>query len=1037
MKHVKTFFALIAVVLLTLCMLPEQLYAQDISSSSEIDTAFYSNMEFRSVGPTRGGRVTAVEGHQAHPYTFYMGAAGAGGVWRTTNYGADWTNITDGADFKSTSIGSIEVTESDTSIIYVGTGSDGIRANVTIGRGIYKSTDAGDTWKNLGLEESGQIGAVKAHPENPDLVYVAALGHPFGKNEQRGVFRSKNGGETWENVLFTSDSTGAIDLELNTENPDEIYAAMWRGERKPWTIISGADKENGLYKSTDGGDNWTKLENGLPDGLTGKMDLAVTPADPDRIYLLVEAPGEQQGLYRSNDRGESWKQTSNKEDIMSRPFYFTNVTAHPKNPDVVYVGNVRYWVSTDGGKTFERRPVTHADVHDLWINPDNPRIQVQGNDGGATVTLDGGKTWSTQLNQPTAELYQIYVDNQVPYWLYAGQQDNTTISLPSLPSAESAENAQGLWNTAGGCETGPAVPQPNNPSTVFSNCKGRFGQYSTITGQERNYYVGAQNMYGQNPKYLKYRFQRVVPIEISPHDSSVVYNASQYVHRTTNGGQSWEQISPDLTAFKDEFQVTSGTPINRDITGEEHYSTLYVVQVSPHNKDVIWTGANDGPVHVTTNGGESWTDVTPEGLPPNGRVDGIDPSPHTPGTAYVAVQRRLLDDFKPYIYRTTDFGKSWTLITDGNGIPADKPVRVVREDPNRKGMLYAGTDWGLYFSIDDGKQWQQLKQGLPQTTITDIKIKNEDLVVSTMGRSFWILDNLTPLYQYDADMALNEHYLYEPRDTYRMRYRGGGGSSVPQYLEAGVMIDFYLSDSSNEDITIDILKEDGTVIRRFIGSLDNIEQKQPSSKASSAESVANIGEPDSIDVQEGHNRYIWNMRHPGSTAVSADGSNYFGPYRGPMVPPGDYQVRVSAGDWSETKEFKLIMDPRLSYVGITKEDLETQQELNLKIRDAIGKAEKVAAQIDTLRNKLLTQEGAGRTASLEKVNELFARLVTSEVGSYQKPVLIDQMEYLYYMTTSADQRPGDDAYIRFDELNNELQEILWEWGQMQNALNGE
>ncbi|MBD3616353.1 MAG: hypothetical protein HUJ22_07250 [Gracilimonas sp.] len=1035
MKHFQTLFAIFAVVLLSLFLIPDDLKAQNTSSATQIDTTLFNNMQFRPVGPTRGGRVTAVEGHQAHPYTFYMGAAGAGGVWRTTNYGSDWTNITDDADFKSTSIGAIEIAESDTNVIYVGTGSDGIRANVTIGRGIYKTTDAGETWKNLGLEEGGQIGAVKVHPEKPDLVYVAALGHPFGKNEQRGVFRSQNGGETWENVLFVSDSTGAIDLELNPENPDEIYAVMWRAERKPWTIISGADKENGLYKSTNGGDSWTKLENGLPGGLTGKMDLAVTPADPDRIYLLVEAPGDEQGLYRSNDRGESWEQTSNKEEIMSRPFYFTNITAHPKNPDMVYVGNVRYWVSTDGGETFERRPVTHADVHDLWINPDNPKIQVQGNDGGATVTLDGGKTWSTQLNQPTAELYQIHVDNQLPYWLYAGQQDNTTISVPSLPPAESAENAQGLWNMAGGCETGPAVPQPNNPSIVFSNCKGRFGQYSTITGQQRNYYVGAQNMYGQNPKNLKYRFQRVVPIEISPHDSSVVYNASQYIHRTTNGGQSWEQISPDLTAFKDQFQVASGTPITRDITGEEHYSTLYVVQVSPHNKDVIWTGANDGPVHVTTDGGENWTDVTPEGLPPNGRVDGIDPSPHTPGTAYVAVQRRLLDDFKPYIYRTTDFGKNWTLLTDGNGIPEDNPVRVVREDPNRKGMLYAGTDWGLYFSLDDGKQWQQLKQGLPQTTITDIKIKNEDLVVSTMGRSFWILDNLTPLYQYDIDMARVDQHLFEPRDTYRMRYRGGGGSDVPQFPEAGVMIDFYLSDISKEEITMDIMKEDGTVIRRFIGtSAADTNLTQLANDKPITESVAKIGEPDSINVEQGHNRFIWDMRHPGSTTLSSDGTTYFGPYRGPMVPPGDYQIRLSAGDWKEVKDFKLMMDPRLSFIGISEEDLLAQEELNLKIRDAIGQAKKVAAQIDTLRNELLIQENVDHSVSLDKVNELFSRLVTSEVGSYQKPVLIDQMEYLYRMTTSADQRPGDDAYERFDELNNRLQEILWGWDQMQNAL---
>jgi photosystem II stability/assembly factor-like uncharacterized protein len=998
-------------------------------------------MQFRTVGPTRGGRVTAVEGHRDHPHTFYMGAAGGGGVWRTTNYGQDWNNLTDGKGFKSTSIGAIEIPESDTSVIYVGTGSDGIRANVTTGRGIYKSADAGKTWENLGLEEGGQIGAVKAHPENPDLVYAAALGHPFGKNDQRGVFRSEDGGDTWENVLFASDSTGAIDLELNPENPDEIYATMWRAERKPWTIISGADKENGVYKSTDGGDNWTKLENGLPDGLTGKMDLAVTPADPDRIYLLVEAPGDKQGLYRSDDRGESWQQTSNHESIMSRPFYFTNITANPKDPDKVYVGNVRYWVSSDGGETFERRPVTHADVHDLWINPDNPKIQVQGNDGGATVTLDGGQTWSTQYNQPTAELYQVDIDDQFPYWLYAGQQDNSTISVPSLPPAESAETAQGLWHMAGGCETGPAVPQYNNHKTVFSNCKGRFGQYSKITGQQRNFYVGAQYMYGRNPKKLKYRFQRVVPIEISPHDSSVVYNGSQYVHRTTNGGQSWEQISPDLTAFKDEYQVASGTPINRDITGEEHYSTLYVIQVSPHNGNVIWTGANDGPVHVTRDGGENWTNITPEDVPPNGRVDGISVSPHNSGTAYVAIQRRLLDDFHPYIYRTTDYGQSWTLLTDGqNGIPDDYPVRVVREDPNREGMLYAGTDFGLFFSVDDGEHWQQLEQGLPVTPVTDIKVKEKDLVLSTMGRGFWILDNVTPLYQLNPETDGTNNRLYTPRDTYRMRYYGAGtNSDVPQYIKAGAMIDFYLADIPEEEFTLDILKEDGTIVRRYIGTAEKdtnqtSEQAPGHSDMIQTESHA-FGKPDSIDIQAGHNRFTWNLRYPARTIPAEDGEHYFGANTGPMAVPGNYRVRISTGNWSETQDLRVKIDPRVKKIGVTNEDLQAQLELNLKIRDAIGQASQVAAQIDTLRERLSdTEDENAPSPQLDKLDKLYNRIVTSEEGSYQPPMLIDQLEYLYYMAISADQRPGDDAFTRFETLRDRLDTIQSDWNQLRKEI---
>jgi photosystem II stability/assembly factor-like uncharacterized protein len=1035
------FFVLIFTLTLTYAF-PRQAEAQVTSSPAQVDTMLFDDMQFRTVGPTRGGRVTAVEGHRDHPYTFYMGAAGGGGVWRTTNYGQEWTNITDGKGFKSTSIGAIEIAESDTDVIYVGTGSDGIRANVTTGRGIYKSTDAGETWENLGLEDGGQIGAIKAHPENPDLVYVAALGHPFGKNQQRGVFRSKDGGKNWEKVLFLSDSTGAIDLELNPENPDEIYAATWRAERKPWTIISGAGEENGLYKSTDGGDNWTKLENGLPDGLTGKMDLAVSPADPDRIYVLVEAVGEKQGLYRSDDLGKSWEQTSDRSGIMSRPFYFTNITAHPVNPDTVYVGNVRYWVSTDGGKNFEQRPVTHVDVHDLWINPDNPEIQVQGNDGGATVTLDGGKTWSTQYNQPTAELYQVNLDDQFPYWLYAGQQDNSTISVPSLPPAESAENAQGLWHMTGGCETGPAVPQRNNHKTVFSNCKGRFGQYSKITGQEQNYYVGAQYMYGRNPAKLKYRFQRVVPIEISPHDSSVVYNASQYVHRTTNGGQTWERISPDLTAFKDEYQVTSGGPITRDITGEEHYSTLYDVEVSPHSGDVIWTGANDGPVHVTRDGGENWSEVTPEDVPPNGRVDGIAPSQHKPGTAYVAIQRRLLDDFHPYIYRTTDYGESWTLLTDGeNGIPADYPVRSVNEDPNREGLLYAGTDFGLFFSLDDGENWQQLEQGLPVSPITDVKIKEKDLVLSTMGRGFWILDNLSPIYQLDAITAQTEQHLFSPRDAYRMRYRSAGlNSDVPQYPQSGAMIDFYLGDLPVDKLTLDILDQDGNIVRRFAGKTggnSSQAEQAPSDNNDMIESESNaFGKPDAITIHEGHNRFTWNLRYPARTIPAEDGENFYGASVGPMAVPGSYSVRLSVGDWSETQDLNLKIDPRVEKIGVTQEDLEEQLELNLKIQDTIGKANRVAAEIDTVRNRLASdeEESAERPAVMNKLDELYSQIVTSEEGSYQPPMLIDQLEYLYGMTTSADQRPGDDAYTRFETLRDRLENFITDWEEYKNSV---
>ncbi|MDZ7716174.1 MAG: glycosyl hydrolase [Balneolaceae bacterium] len=989
------------------------------------DYIFFQDMEFRSAGPTRGGRVTAVEGHPAHPHKFYMGGAGGSGVWKTENYGQTWINISDGQGFKSTSIGAIEVTESDTSIIYVGTGTDGIRSNVTSGRGVYKSTDAGESWSFMGLEEAGQIGAIEAHPENPDLVYLAALGHPFGNNPQRGVFRSKDGGESWEKVLFLSDSTGAIDLELSPDNPDEIYASVWRAERKPWTIISGAAEENGLYKSTDGGDSWEKMSNGLPQGLTGKANFAISQANPDRVYALLEARDEEEGLYRSEDRGQSWKLVSDNENIMTRPFYFTSITAHPKNPDKVYVGNVRYWVSEDGGETFERKPVTHADIHDLWINPEKPDIQVQGNDGGATVTLDGGETWSTQLNQPTAELYQVYTDDRFPYRLYAGQQDNTTIAVPSLPPYDSPAGSQGWWQTVGGCETGPAVPAANDSETVYANCKGRFGKYNVQTGQEKQYWVGAQYMYGRNPADLIYRFQRVSPIEISPHDSSVVYHGSQYVHRTDDGGATWEQISPDLTAFKPQFQMASGGPITRDITGEEHYSTLYSIRVSPHNPDVIWTGANDGPVHITRDGGETWTEITPENLPENGRVDAIEPSPHNQGTAYIAVHRRLLDDFDPYIYKTEDFGQSWTHLTPGdNGLPNGYPTRVVREDPNREGLLYAGTDWGLFASFDDGGSWQQIKNGLPNSPITDIRVTHNDLVLSTMGRGFWIMDNLSVLHQLSDNLNRNEHHLFTPDTAYRFDYDGGSyNSGSPEYPEPGAMIDFYLADTTSTPVLLEILDANGNRVRSFAATSGDDEDTDEG-----ADDGANMMAPGPIPgtagdltIKQGHNRFIWNLRYPGRTISSDDNETYFGVGAGPTAVPGSYTVKLTIGDQTFEEPLTIAMDPRVKAEGVTMEDLQAQLELNKQIRDVIGRASKLSARIDTIRTKVekASEEQPDDTnlqEALTSIDEVYSELETSEEGSYQPPMLIDQMEYLYYMTISADQRPGRDAYQRFYSL---------------------
>ncbi|MGD2069263.1 MAG: hypothetical protein PVI57_11365 [Gemmatimonadota bacterium] len=979
------------------------------------DAAYWRDLGYRMVGPTRGGRVTTVTGHPSHPGTFYMGATG-GGVWKTEDYGQTWLPITD-QQIATGSIGAIRVAPSDPGIVYVGTGSDGIRSNVIVGKGMYRSDDAGDTWRSLGLDDAGQIGAVEIHPDDPDRVYVAALGTPFGRSEQRGVFRSLDGGDSWEKVLFTSDSVGAIDLELHPTNPDIVYASMWRGERKPWTIISGmseAGEEDGIWRSEDGGDTWSYVRLDLPSGLIGKIDFAVTPADPDRVYALVETKEPDEGLYRSDDAGRTWRQVSDHRPIMDRPFYYTNVDADPTDPDVVYASATQFWKSTDGGETWERRGTPHGDNHDLWINPDDPDIMIQSNDGGANVTRDGGETWSTQMNQPTAELYQVDIDDQFPYWLYAGQQDNSTIMVPSdRPAEASVVGPEGWWKDIGGCETGPAVPKPGDPTVVYSNCKGRFGRYSHLTGQEQQYYVGAVNLYGANPADLPYRFQRVVPIEVSPHDPDVVYHGSQYVHRTTDGGRDWETISPDLTAFRPERQVASGEPITRDITGEEHYSVLYVIEASQHDPNTIWAGANDGPVHVTTDGGATWTDVTPEDMPPEGRINAIHISDHDPDRVYIAGYRTLLGDDSPYIYRTDDGGASWTLLTPGdNGIPADDPTRVVREDSEREGLLFAGTEFGMFVSFDDGGEWHPFQQNLPVTPITDVHVHEGDLVLSTMGRSFWIMDDISPLRQIDAAADARGTYLYRPADA--RRTRGGGGfygfgdqpAVRPEYPSAGATVDYFLPEAPTGGITLEILDAGGDVVRSYEsrGSGRTMEEGQemrgPFRRASgSARPPAHAG----------LNRFTWDF----STELP-------GLPRGPMAVPGDYTARLTVGERVLEQPFRVRLDPRVEEDGVTVADLQAQYDLSVDVLGLMGDAQETARDI---HGRIRQAEDAGDTRAVERLEGLRLELETKEGGSYQTPMLIAQIQYLYGMISRADQPPGSDAYDRYEGLREWLARI--------------
>ncbi len=1013
MKTIKTGVLLLAIFLSTECLL-----AQDFGS-----------FEYRNVGPSRGGRVTAVAGTVAAPSTFYLGASG-GGVWKTEDYGTTWNVVSDGY-FETPSIGDIAVAQNDANIVYVGTGSDGLRSNVITGKGMYKSIDGGATWEHIGLRGTGHIGAVEIDPTNHNVVWVAAIGQAFNANEERGVYKTEDGGKSWNKVLYISDTVGFSDIELLPGNPNIVFATAWKAQRKPWTIISGGtQEEGGLFKSTDGGASWEKITEGLPQGLIGKIDLAISAADSSIVYALVEAPGDEGGLFKSVDQGKSFELVSTESSIRTRPFYYANIDVDPKNPDVVYAMATRNMKSVDGGKTWERLRPPHGDNHDMWINPDNPDLFIHGNDGGANVTHNGGRTWSTQFNQPTAELYQVEVDDQYPYWLYAGQQDNsTTIAVPSMPPFR-AQNPAAWLVDAGGCETGPGVPKPGNHNIVYSNCKGRFFVFDKRIGTEKGYYVGAANIYGHNPRDLRYRFQRVSPIHVSPHNPDVVYHASQFVHRTMDDGKTWETISPDLTAFEPDKQVISGSPITRDITGEEFYSTIYALRESPLQAGIIWSGANDGPVYVTEDFGESWQNVTPRGLPPGGRVDAVEPSPHNAAKAYIAVLRYQFGDWKPYIYKTEDLGRRWQLLTNGrNGIPADFPTRVVREDPVKEGLLFAGTEFGMFVSLDDGENWHEFQQNLGVTPVTDIKVIRGDLAISTMGRSFWVLDNISTLRQDAFQSSENTTMVFEPKDTIRYRnvYRSNDEEVVPHYPAPAVVIDYRLPDEIPDTIRLDILDASGAVVNSYESVLEDTGEESGDEVIEDMNlSQEKVIADESLANEPGMNRFRWNMKHIGAWHEEEDERFK----NGPLARPGRYTVRLTVADEVAEQSFELSVDPRVLDQGTTPADIAAQVDLSLQLVELLAEARKLEMQLTDEQENLedmgdeMSDEERQRLSQIESVLE---ELKTDDI-IYPQPMLTDQISYLYNMINTADQAPGKEAEDRFAVLSGKFDELKSQLG---------
>ncbi len=942
---------------------------------SEIVEDLSQALKFRNVGPSRGGRVTAVAGSEKQQGVFYMGATG-GGVWKTNNYGQSWKNISDGY-FATPSIGSIAVYQNNPKIIYVGTGSDGIRSNVIVGKGVYKSIDEGKTWSFIGLKNVGQIGSVIIHPDNPEIVYVGAIGQPFRKNEERGVYKTTDGGKEWEKVFFLSDSVGCVDLEFAPENPNIIYAAMWRAERKPWTIISGGASD-GIYRSSDGGDTWEKLKNGLPNHLTGKADFAVSKDKPERVWAQIQASNNEEGIYYSDDFGDSWSKIEMPEkvhkSVMYRPFYFTNLSVNPQNADNIWCGTKKFWTSYDAGKTWESVSTTHSDHHDLWINFKDSLEIIEGNDGGAAVSRDGGKTWSSVFNQPTAELYSCNTDDRYPYYIYSGQQDNTTICVPSKQigldplDSNDCHNLEGAlnWENVGGCETGPVIAKPGNPDIVYANCKGQFSIYNRTTGKENLYYVGCESLYGNHPDDVTYRFQRVTPMEVSPHNPNVVYYGSQYLHKTINGGKTWKVISPDLTANKKEYRERSGKPIDEDISGEENYATLYTIQESPIKRGVIWTGANDGLVHVTKDEGKKWENITPD-IPEGGRVSQIEASFHNPAKAYFAIYRDYLGDDSPYLFKTTNYGK--TMVDISTGIPDDYPVRVLREDPERKGLLYAGTEFGLFISFDDGKNWKPFQLNLPITPITDIRITRNDLVLSTLGRSFWVLDDISCLRHYDYSKK-RYFQFFQPKDV----------------IDYEQNFYFALPDEKTDSlISIEIIKGDEKILtKKYL--INNLPENEL-----------------------GIFKISWNLRHQLLKGVSS--------VKAPYISPGNYQVTLNYSGKSIKQNFNFLLHPNFEKTNTCEDDLFEQEKLALKTLKLIVK---INSEIELIKRELATCKDQ------VKINDLNKRLGLMIKGPrrYDKPMLYDHTLYLYKMITSSPQKLGDDAFIRFEELNKAIDNLF-------------
>jgi len=1008
--------SLLLLLLFSVAAVAQKKDPKEKTNSLTFDEKLYKGMEWRSIGPFRGGRSAAVTGVPGKPNLFYMGATG-GGVWRTKDAGNTWYNLSDG--FFGSSIGSVAVSEWDNNVIYVGQGEGTVRGNVSYGHGMWKSTDAGKTWIFAGLKDSKHIPRIRIHPKNPELVYAAVMGDLFKSSEERGVYKSEDGGKNWKRVLFANANAGAVDLAMDPNNPRVLYASMWRIRRTPYSMESGGEG-SGIYKSTDGGETWKNISanEGMPKGIWGISCVSVSPVNSNRVYAIIE--NENGGVYRSEDAGTTWKKMNEDRNLRQRAWYYTKIYADTKDEDICYVMNVSYHKSKDGGKTFQSYNAPHGDHHDLWIAPEDNQRMIIADDGGAQVSFDAGENWTTYHNQPTAQYYRVVTDNHFPYRIYGAQQDNSTQRIAHRTDGFSIGERD--WEPTAGGESGHIAVDPLDNDVVYGGSyDGFLTRVNHATAEERNINAWPDNPMGHGAEGAKYRFQWNFPIFFSPHNPKKLYAASQHLHVSYNAGESWELVSPDLTRNDPTKLGPSGGPITKDNTAVEYYCTIFAVAESPYEKDLILAGSDDGLLNITRDGGKNWAKLSVAGMPEWTMINSVEFSPHEKGAAYIATTSYKSGDYKPYLFKTKDYGKTWTKITDG--IDPNHFTRVVRTDLKRQGLLYAGTEFGMYISFDDGTSWKPFQLNLPIVPVTDLTIKNDNLIAATQGRSFWLIDDITPLHQLNETIATSDFHLYKPMPSYRMNGGQGGWRGEPKTEgknhPGGVMIHYYLKDTAKTVASLEILEMDGKLIKKFA--------TKPDKKA----------KEEQLKVKLGMNRHVWNMRY--ADAEGFDGLiMWAASLTGPKAIPGKYKAKLTVNGKSSETEFEIVKDPRTSG---TVADIKAQFDFSIAVRDKLSDTHKAIKKIRTAREQLnrVTEPMKGKEdmkevtemgkSILDEMKKIEEALYQTKNKSGQDPLnypvrLNNKLGALGSEVDGSDYKPTEQVKAVYNEITEKINEQL-------------